>query len=219
MTYNPNFIEYKPIFTKDEIKFLDDFNQLLPLKEFLKNRNLVDKFGFDFIYTNALIEGTTYSKADAITLLDFGITAGGKRYTDAKMLINLRDGFEFILDDDCIVNKFKIRQIHSILADELIDEVGGVRRGGVLIKGSDYIPLNDPITLESELDRVLEIYNTIPNPYEKALYLHNNLAYLQYFADVNKRTARTILNLSLICENKMILIPQDEYIDIYIWYY
>jgi len=51
----------------------------------------------------------------------------------------------------------------------------------------------------------------IENPYDKALYLHNNLAYLQYFIDVNKRTARLMMNVSLKAEGKMILIPRDKY--------
>jgi Fic family protein len=218
MNYNPNFLDYKPIFTLKETELLEDVNRTISLDEFMKNRNLVEKFGFDFVYTSAKIEGNTYSKADALTLLDYGKTAGGKDFDDAKMLINLNRAFKYILDDECIINQYKIREIHSILSDELVsdDECGSVRKKGVLIKGSDYIPLSDAITLQSELERMISIYHTIENQYDKALYIHNNLAYLQYFADVNKRTARTVLNLSLICNDKMLLIPQEELIGLYI---
>ena len=218
MIYNPNHLEHKPIFTQDELITLEDINKNISLESFLNNKNLVEKFGFDFIYTSAKIEGNTYSKADALTLIDYGKTAGGKDYSDAKMIINLNKAFKFILNDDCIINKHKIRTLHHILSDELVEdeERGSVRKKGVLIKGSDYIPLSDSTTLESELDRLLSIAKTISNPYDKALYMHNNLAYLQYFADVNKRTARTVLNLSLICDGKMLLIPSEEYITLYI---
>ncbi len=218
MNYNPDFLNYAPIFTQNELELLENINATLSIEVFLKNKNLVEKFGFDFVYTSAKIEGNTYSKADAITLLEYGKTSGGKSYSDAKMLINLNKAFKYILNDDCRINKHKIRTIHQILADDLVEEqeLGAVRKKGALIKGSDYIPLSDSITLESELDRMLDIYKTIQNPYDKALYLHNNLAYLQYFADVNKRTARTMLNLSLKCDNKMLLIPQEEQISIYI---
>lgn len=218
MIYNPNHLEHKPIFTQEERITLEDINRKISLESFLKNKNLVEKFGFDFIYTSAKIEGNTYSKADALTLIDYGKTAGGKDYSDAKMIINLNKAFKFILNDDCIINKHKIRTLHHILSDELVEdeERGSVRKKGVLIKGSDYIPLSDSTTLESELDRLLSIAKTISNPYDKALYMHNNLAYLQYFADVNKRTARTVLNLSLICDGKMLLIPSEEYITLYI---
>ena len=218
MIYNPDHLEHKPLFTQEERITLEDINRKISLESFLKNKNLVEKFGFDFVYTSAKIEGNTYSKADALTLIDYGKTAGGKDYSDAKMLINLNKAFQFILNDDCIINKYKIRQIHTILASELVDDadLGSVRKKGVLIKGSDYTPLHDPITLESELERVLSIYKTINNPFEKALYLHNNLAYLQYFTDVNKRTARTMLNLSLKCDNQMIFIPDEENTGLYI---
>ena len=218
MNFNPNFLEYKPIFTKNELKILEDINKTITLEIFLKNKNLVEKFSFDFIYTSAKIEGNTYSKAEALTLLDYGKTSCGKSFSDAKMLINLKKAFKFILEDDCTINKYKIRTIHTILADELIDdkELGTIRDKGVLIKGSDYIPLDNALQLESEMDRILQIYKTIKNPFDKALYIHNSIAYLQYFTDVNKRTARIILNLSLKCDKKMLLIPQEELISLYI---
>ena len=155
------------------------------------------KFGFDIVYTSAKIEGNSYSRADALTLLEYGKTSGGKSYSDAKMLFNLNKAFGFILSDDCIINKHKIRTLHHILAIDLVDDanLGVVRK---------------------KMDRVLEIAQSIDNPYDKALYLHNNLAYLQYFVDVNKRTARTMLNLSLICDKKMLLIPQEELIGTYV---
>lgn len=218
MNFNPDFLNYTPIFSKDETAILDDVNRRLSLKEFIKNKNLVEKFGFDFVYTSAKIEANTYSRADALTLLDYGRTSGGKSYSDAKMLINLNKAFKFILNDDCIINKHKIREIHQILASDLVEdkELGAVREKGVLIRGSSYIPPNDTLSLESQLDRVLEIAKSITNPYDKSLYIHNNIAYLQYFVDVNKRTARTMLNLSLICDEKMLLIPQEELISTYI---
>lgn len=218
MNFNSDFLNYQPIFTQEETKKLDEINKTLSLKAFLDNKNLVEKFGFDFVYTSAKIEGNTYSKADALTLLEYGQTSGGKSYNDAKMLINLQKAFKFILTDDCAINKYKIRTIHHILASDLIDddELDVVRQKGVLIKGSEYIPASDTLTLESQMDKILDIAKTIENPYDKALYLHNNLAYLQYFADVNKRTARTMLNLSLICDGKMLLIPQEALIVTYI---
>lgn len=79
MNYNSDNLIYKPIFTQEEIELLDKLNQTLSLKKFLSTQNLVEKFGFDFVYTSAKIEGNTYTKADALTLLDYGRTAGGKR--------------------------------------------------------------------------------------------------------------------------------------------
>ncbi len=218
MIYNPENLIYKPIFTHEETKSLDAMNESFSLKDFLASGNLVEKFGFDFVYTSAKIEGNSYTKADALTLLDYGITIGGKRYSEAKMLINLQKAFSFMIRHSLPINKFTFREIHQILSDDLVDdeEKGVVRKRGVTIRGSDYVPLSDPIILDQELDRLFEVYQTISNPYDKALYLHNNLAYLQYFIDVNKRSARLMLNISLKEDQKMILIPQEEYISIYV---
>ncbi len=217
MRYNSKFLDYQPIFSDKETKELEDISSHFPLEKFLSNKNLVEKFGFDFIYTSAKIEGNTYTKAEALTLLDYGNTSS-KSYSDAKMLINLKNSYRYMLEDDCIISKQKIRSMHQILAADLVelDELGNVRKKGVLIKGSDYIPLSSYIELESELDRVVQIYHSIESSFDKALYIHNNLAYLQYFADVNKRTARNMLNLSLMCEKKMMLIPQEELISLYV---
>ncbi len=218
MKYNQNTLTHKPIFTKEEIVELDKINQTLSLKKFLATQNLIEKFGFDFVYTSAKIEGNTYTKADALTLLDYGRTAGGKRYSEAKMLINLQKAFSFMIRHSLPINKFTLREIHQILSDELVDdnEKGAVRERGVTIRGTDYLPISDAMILDQEMDRLFEIYHTIENPYDKALYLHNNLAYLQYFIDVNKRTARLMTNISLKADGKMILIPRDEYIPIYV---
>lgn len=65
--------------------------------------------------------------------------------------------------------------------------------------------------------------NKIENPFEKAIYAHMNIAYLQYFSDVNKRTSRLIQNLILKENNIMYFIPRvediAEYIDAMVTYY
>lgn len=122
MDYNKNYLTYKPIFTKEEINRVESINQTLSLEKFLSIQNLVEKFGFDFVYTSAKIEGNTYTKADALTLLDYGRTAGGKRYSEAKMLINLQKAFSFMIRHELPINKFTLREIHQILSDELVDE-------------------------------------------------------------------------------------------------
>ncbi len=78
---------------------------------------------------------------------------------------------------------------------------GGVRLTETYISNSNYLPLNNPQELKNQLDRILNISQKIVNPYNQAIYLHNNIAYLQYFQDCNKRLARLVQNLSLINNN------------------
>ena len=46
--------------------------------------------------------------------------------------------------------------------------------------------------------------------------MHNNLAYLQYFTDCNKRTARLMLNVVLKDTLNMIYIPDEESVKEYL---
>ena len=219
MQYNPKYLEYEAIFTKDEIKYLNHLNLIFPLEIFLNEASLVNKMGFDFIYSSAQIEGNTYTKADTLALLEYGRTAGGKKYSDAKMILNLRKSYNEFIDNEYDVDLKTLKDFHYILSDDLISDLerGCIRNssiGGSM--GCDYVPLGDLKRLDNEIKYLFTIYNKIKEPFDKALYLHNNLAYLQYFRDVNKRTARIMQNISLKKSNKMILIPREEFITDYI---
>lgn len=50
----------------------------------------IEEIGIDFVYSPAKLEGNTYNQYDTQALLKLGQTAGGKLYSDAVMLINLR---------------------------------------------------------------------------------------------------------------------------------
>ncbi|WP_104697011.1 MULTISPECIES: Fic family protein [unclassified Helicobacter] len=74
----------------------------------------------------------------------------------------------------------------------------------VTIGGSDYVSLSIPDQLEFMMDNLIQNYNTIKNLSNKALYIHNNIGYLQYFQDCNKRLARILQSLSLLHDKKLL---------------
>jgi len=223
--YNPNFLENTEIFTNDEIIMLNELNEQLSLKDFILNKSYVDKFGLDFIYTSAKIEGNSYDKLETLALIDYGRTAGGKRYSDAKMILNLREAYDKVLREDLGINIITLKDLHYILSSEMLLESQRAtpRTKEVAIKGSEYVPLANKERLDEELKYLFHKANSISNSFNKALYIHNNLAYLQYFTDCNKRTSRTMLNVSLKKDNKMIYIPKETDIQLYlssmIYYY
>ena len=225
ITYNPKYLDNVDIFTVNEIKLLEELNQKVSLEKFLSNKSYIDKFGLDFIYTSALIEGNTYDKLDTQALIQYGRTAGGKKYSDAKMILNLRDAYEMFIAKDLKPTKQTLKDLHYILSAEMIPENKRAipRDSEVTILGYDYIPLATKEKLDDELNYLFKIADTISNPFNKALYIHNNLAYLQYFTDCNKRTARVMLNIVLKEANKMIYIPDElsikEYLKSIVAYY
>ncbi len=218
ITYNPNYLDNIDIFTPDEIKLLEELNKKVSLEKFLNNKSYIDKFGLDFIHTSALIEGNTYDKLDTQALIEYGRTAGGKKYSDAKMILNLRDAYQMFIAKDLKPSKQALKDLHYILSAEMVAENKRAvpRDSEVVITGCDYIPLATKEKLEDELNYLFKISSTINNPFNKALYVHNNLAYLQYFTDCNKRTARLMLNIVLKDNLNMIFIPDEESIKEYL---
>jgi len=216
--YNPAFLDNIDIFANEEIKYLEELNKKVPLKVFLNNKSFVDKFGLDFIYTSALIEGNTYDKLDTLTLIQYGRTAGGKKYSDAKMILNLREAYDKLITEDLKPTKDTLKDLHYILSNEMVSENQRAtpRDGEVTIMGCDYIPLSTNEKLDDELNYLFKKLQDIQNPFNKALYLHNNLAYLQYFHDCNKRTVRVMLNVVLKDNNKMLYIPDEQSVKEYL---
>ncbi|MCH9739476.1 MAG: Fic family protein [Epsilonproteobacteria bacterium] len=216
--YNPNFLEKTDIFTEEELILLENLNTKVSLQKFLANQSYIEKFGMDFIHTSAKIEGNTYDKHDTYTLLEYGRTAGGKKYSDAKMILNMRDAYDKFIAEELTVNKDTLKDLHYILSNEMVadHERAMPRDSEVTIKASDYIPLATKEKLDDELNYMLKKYESIENPFNRALYIHCNLAYLQYFKDCNKRTARMMLNVSLKSDGQMIYIPNEEKIKEYL---
>jgi len=122
ITYNPNYLDNTDIFTSQEIELLEELNQKVSLEKFLANQSYIDKFGLDFIHTSALIEGNTYDKLDTYALIEYGRTAGGKKYSDAKMILNLRDAYVVFITQDLKPSKQSLKDLHYILSAEMISE-------------------------------------------------------------------------------------------------
>lgn len=118
-----------------------------------------------------------------------------------------------------------IKENHFIIADRLVPNgmAGTVRRNSVNITGTEYIPLDATVKLVQELDYLTKVVTeNYSNPFEKAVYLHNNIAF-QYFIDGNKRTARNLLTFSLMKEHQFPFLfnegKSSDYIDSLIHYY
>ena len=216
--YNPTFLDNTDIFSEEELNELENLNKKVSLSKFLSNKSYIDKFGMDFIHTSAKIEGNTYDKHDTYTLLEYGRTAGGKKYSDAKMILNMKSAYDTFIREDLKVSKETLKDIHYVLSDEMVapNERAMPRDSEVTIKASSYVPLATKEKLDDELNYMLKKYETIDNSFNKALYIHCNLAYLQYFKDCNKRTARMMLNISLKSSDKMLYIPNEEKIGEYL---
>ncbi|WP_236097023.1 MULTISPECIES: Fic family protein [Helicobacter] len=205
--YNPEFLEKTSFLGKAQSDNLRAICADIDLNEIIANienrKSIAHKLCFDFIYTSAIIEGNTYTRGEAETLFETRLPISSKSVDDANMLLNIKYALDYILQEKPTITKHSIREIHQILSQGLLPKKaqGGVRELAVTIGNSEYVPLSNPLELELQMERMISYYQKIDNPFNKAIYIHNNTAYLQYFQDCNKRLARILQNLSLINDN------------------
>jgi len=219
MQYNPAFVTRREILSATQRSGLHALALKCPLDAFRGDTRNYEEMQVDFVYTSAKIEGNTYDRIDTDTLLRMGITAGGKRYSDAVMLFNLRNGFDQIMriDAAAALDLDFVCDLHKVLMRDLlpVHEQGLVRTSAVQIGASSYVPPDDPGRLRTEMKFILETAAAYADPFEQAIYLHCNLAYLQYFRDGNKRTARMIQTAALVKAGILPLFFSDTLIDAY----
>ena len=202
MHYNPAFTEPRPILSDDEKQRLHDYRERLPLARLKVDEPNYVESAVNFVYTSAKIEGNTYSREEADTLLRLGLTAGGKPFSDALMLLNLLEAFKKAASASaetplgaqwcCALHAIAMR---GLLPDA---ELGAARTRAVSISASSYQPLTGARRLRDELMRILPLAGSYDDPFERAIYLHCNIAYLQHFSDGNKRCARLMQAAALM---------------------
>jgi len=219
MQYNPSFVSVRPILSEQDKRLLLELANHYSLECFKKDARSYEEMTVDFVYTSAKIEGNTYDRIDTDNLLRLGITAGGKRYSDAVMLLNLRDGFSAVMNTeaDTALGLDYLCHLHKMLMKDLLPahEQGIVRASAVQIGASNYTPLADAGRLRTEMVFILAEAEKYNNAFERAIYLHCNLAYLQYFRDSNKRTARMMQTACLVRGGILPLFFKDTLIDKY----
>jgi Fic family protein len=119
------------------------------------------------------------------------------------MILNHRDAIRHLLDNinTLTVDWVTLRDLHALLSDGLLEDPadsGRIRRRAVAITQSSYKPLDNEFQLREALDALLVAINDEPDPFNKSLMLMTGIAYVQGFADCNKRTGRVMANLPLL---------------------
>ena len=77
---------------------------------------MVNKLGFEFVYTSAKIEGSTVSRKDTSIILDTGTATSGIPINDAVMILNLDQAYKYILKNNLIPDLHTMNEVHVLLA-------------------------------------------------------------------------------------------------------
>lgn len=164
------------------------------------NRRELERFVIELSWKSSKIEGNTYSLLETETLIKDARPAPGRSEQESAMILNHKAAFEVIFkhsSDFRSLNLPQVMQLHNTLIASL-GIPSGIRTAKVGISGTTYVPPDNPWQLKENLQKTLEQVNHTAFPLEKALIISAILAYLQPFADGNKRTARMLTNAVLL---------------------
>ncbi len=199
--YNEEFIRRNEGFTPAQKKQLQAVNNLCSLTDLLQNKAVMSTIGLEFVFSSVKIEGSTLTRQETATIITTGKTVGGLPISDVIMTKNLSNAFNYIIKYDLPINLRTMHELHALLANGLISnpkKLGGMKNEiNKVTGGIDYTPLGPGPQLKSETDEMFRQYEQIADPFDRALYIHNNCAYLQYFTDCNKRVSRCMMLASM----------------------
>jgi Fic/DOC family len=187
-------------------------------------RSIIKRLLIDLSWASSKLEGNTYSLLETERLLELNEAAQGKPAFETQMILNHRNAIEFLIqsatDEDVGVNKQTIRNLHALLADNLLldpEAVGRLRTGAMGVGGSVYLPLDGGVILSEAFDHLVDTAAAIREPFEQSFFLMVQLPYLQPFDDVNKRVSRLAANIPFIkhnlCPLSFIEVPERAYVD------
>ncbi len=225
--YIPNQTQYVPNSTRSRLHEMGTrFNEQLAAGTYAKK--ISQRLLIDLSYNSSRLEGNTYSKLDTQKLIEEGLTAEGKIHKETVMILNHKEAIAFMIEnaEEMTLNPFTIRNIHSLLAQDLLTNpkaCGKIREIEVGISQSAYTPLNNPQQLDEYLSLILRKAEKIEDPFERSFFLLLHLSYLQAFEDVNKRTARLSCNIPFmqhnLCPLSFIDVPQEDYFKSLLYFY
>lgn len=201
--FNHNlFNSYETIFTNEELrKIIEATAQYRSWKEKTPTEYQMlayERCAIEFSWKSSKIEGNTYSLLETEALIKNKTEAKGKPHEDATMILNQKNVFDMIMNNvfSDLFSVQTITDIHKMLVADL-GIPHDLRIAQVGITGTNYIPLQFQSQIREALERLLGLTKKTDDAFQSALVLLAGIAYIQPFADGNKRTSRHMANAIL----------------------
>lgn len=185
-----------------------DFLYIKDLKEQLENKNIpknvLQNFrqAFDIEYTHhsTAMEGNTLTLIETKAVLEDGMSVGGKKLREIYEVVNHNKAFKFVREKvaaDTVLSEELVKDIHGIIMENIA--IGGIYRScDVAITGASHTPPT-PNDMYSQIKYFYSRLNRSDlNPIELAAWIHAEFVRIHPFTDGNGRTARLIMNYSLM---------------------
>ena len=163
-------------------------------------KRLNEDFMIEYTYNSNAIEGNTLTLKETALVLR-GITIDKKPLKDHLETTQHRDAFYFICDlvsKKTTLDESIIKQIHSIVLNDMLIDRGVYRRVAVRILGAIHIPPN-PVKIPALMEDLLANYEASKdNLVKKTAIFHIQFERIHPFIDGNGRTGRLLANLELM---------------------
>ncbi len=175
--------------------------------------NLREVYNIRLTYHSNAIEGNTLTQSETQIVIEKGITIGGKPLKDHLEAINHVEAIDFIRDlavDERAITEWDIRQVHGLVCKGERN-AGAYRTVNVMAAGSNY-RYPDAILVPELMQGFGDWLHSNPalHPVEIATEIHYRLVTIHPFQDGNGRTARLLMNLSLLRSGYPIAVIKTE---------
>ena len=165
--------------------------------------HIYQRLMIDISWASSHLEGNTYSLLETEKLLLENQVAEGKNLIETQMILNHKEAIQFLILNRATLkmDQRTILSIHALLAENILlhrSAMGALRKIPVGISGTSYSPLQIPQQIEEEFSVFLQKSQSIPDPFEQALFILIFIPYIQPFEDINKRTSRIACNIPFL---------------------
>ena len=154
-------------------------------------------------YTSNAIEGNSLTESETKTLLEYGLTVGGKPLRDTFETLGHAKAYDFAFSllKNSGVTENDILTMHRMFYGGIDEKNAGVYRAvPIIVTGSKY-GASKPHKIKGDMDelfRWVNIAKSSLHPVELAAGAHKRFAFIHPFIDGNGRIARLIMNVILI---------------------
>lgn len=188
-----------------------DYELLLRLKETAEEKrselppevlsSFDNSFNIEYAHNSTAIEGNTLTLIQTKTIIEDGLSVGGKELREIYEIANHAKAFAYVqkcVADGKPLDENIVKDIHALLMENIL--VGGVYRNvEVRITGAGHKP-----PVPSEMYRQVKNffadlpYKTELNAVELAAWTHAEFVRIHPYTDGNGRTSRMIMNYQLM---------------------
>ncbi len=178
--------------------------------------SLKDDLRLNWTYNSNAIEGNTLTLKETKVALE-GITIGGKTIVEHLEATNHSYAISYveqISTENSPLTENIIKNIHSLVLKSIDTSNAGIYRNqNVIISGATHVPPNH-LLIQEQIKNLINMYNNDwinLHPICKASLLHGEFVKIHPFIDGNGRTARLLMNFSLMKDKFIpIIITNDQ---------